>query len=96
MKYIGQVSWRLAIIFWALIFGIGILLSLIFAQIQIAYLMTFIGFVVFVFLAHYLKNYGLSWIKAIAAWGLALIIDWAIMFVIFILLGFSFNWILGI
>jgi hypothetical protein len=93
MKLIGHKTWKEAIIFWIVVLIIGFLMGFALSSVHIQYLLTGLGFLVFVFLAHYW--YQLRWVHSIATWAIALIFDWLIMFIIFYLFHFSFSWILG-
>lgn len=93
MKLIGKKTWMQSIAFWVVILVIGFLLGIVFSSVHIAYLLTVIGCITYVMIAHYW--YKLRWIQSIASWGFALIIDWAILYIVLYFFDFSFTWIMG-
>ena len=93
MKLIGKKTWKESFVFWVLVLSIGLLMSFAMASIHIQYLLTGLGFLVFILLAHF--PFQVPWIRSIAAWAIALVIDWVIFFVVFYLFHFSFSWIMG-
>jgi hypothetical protein len=93
MKLIGHKTWKESFVFWVVVLSIGLLMGFVLSPFHIAYLLTGLGFLVFIFIAHFL--FQLRWIHSIATWGVALIIDWAIIYVVFYLFHFSFSWIMG-
>jgi len=98
MHYIGKKRWykpleQSALLFWAAMLIIGITIGYLMINVQIAYLATALGVIIFIALAHYW--YKLNWIFSIATWAVAFVIDWFIMYIIIMLFGSSIIWIMG-
>jgi hypothetical protein len=95
MKFIGNKKWIPALIFWAVIMVIGYLgMPLVGTLIPIAFVTLILSAMAFILIAHYW--YQLPWMLSFITYIVAFAIDLAIMFVIFIALGWNIFSYIGI
>lgn len=81
MRYIGKKTWMKSIMFWLVYLVVMVILS-----VAVPFLMVLgilIGAIVFIALAHYWKEYALSFWNALKVYAVALVIDLVIMAVVF-------------